>query len=135
MTKSAIKLSPDIKKALFEDANIANLWNDLTPVSQRDFVTWIESAKQPETRARRIGIAKSKLLSGDRRPCCYAVVPMKLYKALDENMKAKAKWKLLSSMEKRDVVSWVDEKKGTEEYLLRVDKACAMLASGTLSLS
>lgn len=98
MTKQGIKLPPDIKKALLGDPNTASLWNDLTPVSQRDFVTWIESAKQPETRVRRIGIAKSKLLSGDRRPCCYAVVPMKLYIALDENVKAKAKWKQLSSM-------------------------------------
>lgn len=135
MTKQIIKLPSDIKKALIGDPNVASLWNDLTPVAQRDFVTWIESAKQPETRVRRISIAKSKLLSGNRRPCCYAVVPMKLYRALDENKKAKAAWKVLSSMEKRDVVGWVDEKRGTVEYPSRINKACAMLASGTLSLS
>ncbi len=129
MNKQVIKLPLDLKKALVEDPNVTGLWNDLTPVAQRDFVTWIESAKQSETRTRRIGIAKSKLLAGNRRPCCYAVVPIKLYKALDENKKAKAAWKDLTSMEKRDVVSWIDEVKGKEEYLLRIQKTCVNLAA------
>ena len=30
------------------------------------------------------------LVSGKRRPCCYAIVPMNLYKALAANPKAKA---------------------------------------------
>lgn len=132
MTKPAIKLPPDIKKALLGDPNTASLWNDLTPVSQRDFVTWIESAKQPETRVRRIGIAKSKLLSGDRRPCCYAVVPMKLYKALKENPKAGSAWKKLTSMEKRDVISHLSLEIDSEEYTRQVERACMMYLSRKL---
>jgi uncharacterized protein YdeI (YjbR/CyaY-like superfamily) len=130
MIKQGIKLPPDMNKALLGDPNTASLWNDLTPVSQRDFVTWIESAKQPETRVRRIGIAKSKLLSGHRRPCCYKVVPMSLYTALSANTEAKNTWKGLGSMARRDLASWIKQAKNIIEQRIRAEKVCVNLASG-----
>lgn len=70
------------------------------------------------------------LASGKRRPCCYAVVPMNLYKALGANAKAKATWSTLTPTERRDFVAWVETAKQSEERARRTDKACQLLALG-----
>ncbi len=45
----------DLRKALATAApNARNLWSDITPNARRDWIHWITSAKQEETRARRI---------------------------------------------------------------------------------
>ncbi len=119
----------DLRKALAANPTLEAKWNNLTPISRRDFVSWIEGAKQPETRARRIAITCDKLASGKRRPCCYAVVPMNLYSALNKTPKAKAIWKDLTPIERRDFVEWIHEIKNKEELRLRIEKVCLMLAS------
>jgi uncharacterized protein YdeI (YjbR/CyaY-like superfamily) len=43
-------------------------WSDLTPNERRDFITWMDSAKEPEARGRRIEKACSMLAAGKRRP-------------------------------------------------------------------
>lgn len=117
-------------KALRTNPSVEPLWKNLTAIARRDFITWVEGAKQLETRKRRIEIARSKLLKGDKRPCCYAVVPMNLYKALGEHPKAKATWKDLSPTEKRDFVAWVEEADDKQAKAIKVNKVCALLASG-----
>lgn len=124
------KVPPGLLEVLRAKPKAQTLWNDLTPISRRDFISWIESAKQEETRKRRVSVAIDKLLSGQRRPCCYAVVPMDLYKALGENPKAKAQWKTLSADSKRDFSDWVEKAKDSNEKALRVNKSCALLAAG-----
>lgn len=127
-----MKVPSDLRKALVVAPSVETQWKDITPVARRDFITWIESAKQDGTRKRRIEVARSKLLKGDRRPCCYAVVPMSLYKALGANPKAKAVWKDLGPMERRDFVGWVKAAKNKAEYAIRVEEACMKLAKGEL---
>ena len=62
----------DLRKALATAAPKARaLWEDITPVARRDWIHWITSAKQSETRARRIKNACSMLAGGKRRPCCF----------------------------------------------------------------
>jgi len=62
----------DLRKALAAAAPKARkLWEDITPNARRDWIQWITSAKQPETRARRIKNACSMLASGKRRICCF----------------------------------------------------------------
>jgi hypothetical protein len=62
----------DLRKAFAAAAPKArSLWSDITPIARRDWIHWITSAKQPETRARRIKNACSMLVSGKRRPCCF----------------------------------------------------------------
>jgi len=61
----------DLRKALATAANARKLWSDITPNARRDWIHWITSAKQPETRARRIKNACSMLASGKRRVCCF----------------------------------------------------------------
>lgn len=124
------KVPKDFGKALAGNAKAKAQWQYLTPISRRDFISWIESAKQEETRNRRISIACSKLVAGNRRPCCYAVVPMILYKALGANPKAKAVWNGLAPEAKRDFADWVDSGKDADERKQRVEKTCALLATG-----
>lgn len=121
---------PDLRKALAANPKAKAQWTDLTPIAQRDFTTWIESAKQLETRKRRVARASDMLASGKRRPCCYAVVPMNLYKALGVNPKAKATWGMLTPTERRDFVAWVEVAQESEERKRRTEKACQLLASG-----
>jgi hypothetical protein len=47
------------------------VWEDITPIARRDWIHWIASAKQAETRARRVKNACSMLASGKRRVCCF----------------------------------------------------------------
>ncbi len=62
----------DLRKALAAAAPKARkLWSDITPNARRDWIHWITSAKQEETRARRIKNACSMLAAGKRRPCCF----------------------------------------------------------------
>jgi hypothetical protein len=73
---AATELEPavpaDLRKALAAAASKARaLWSDITPNARRDWIHWITSAKQPETRARRIKNACSMLAAGKRRVCCF----------------------------------------------------------------
>ena len=62
----------ELRKALAAAAPKARkLWSDITPIARRDWIHWIISAKQEETRARRIKNACSMLAAGKRRPCCF----------------------------------------------------------------
>ena len=62
----------DLRKALATAAPRAQAsWSDITPIARRDWIQWITSAKQSETRTRRIKNACSMLAFGKRRPCCF----------------------------------------------------------------
>jgi hypothetical protein len=61
----------DLKNALATVPQIQTVWNSITPMARWDWIRWIRSTKQPETRRRRIEVACSKLKSGMRRPCCF----------------------------------------------------------------
>ena len=62
----------DLRKALANAAPKARaLWSDITPFARRDWIHWITSGKQAETRARRIKNACSMLARGKRRICCF----------------------------------------------------------------
>jgi Domain of unknown function (DUF1905)/Bacteriocin-protection, YdeI or OmpD-Associated len=66
------RLPADLRKALAAAAPKARkLWSDITPIARTDWIHWIVSAKQPETRARRVKNACSMLAAGKRRVCCF----------------------------------------------------------------
>jgi uncharacterized protein YdeI (YjbR/CyaY-like superfamily) len=124
------RVPTDLRKALAAVPKAKAQWIDLTPIARRDFISWIESAKQPETRRRRIERACSMLAAGKRRPCCYSIVSFNLYTALAATPKAKAQWSDLTSIERRDFISWMDSAKQPEAHKRRIEKACVMLAAG-----
>ena len=62
----------DLRKALAAAASkTRTIWSDITPNARWDWIHWITSAKQPETRTRRIKNACSILAAGKRRVCCF----------------------------------------------------------------
>jgi Bacteriocin-protection, YdeI or OmpD-Associated len=61
----------DLRKALAGTPMAQALWVDITPIVRRDWILWISSAKQPETRRRRIEKACAMLASGKRGLCCF----------------------------------------------------------------
>jgi len=61
----------DLKKALVADPQAYDLWVDITPMARWDWIRWIRSTNNQETRSRRIEVALSKLKADKRRPCCF----------------------------------------------------------------
>jgi Bacteriocin-protection, YdeI or OmpD-Associated/Domain of unknown function (DUF1905) len=61
----------DLRKALAAVPKARALWSAITPIARRDWIHWITSVKQAETRARRIKNACSMLAAGKRRVCCF----------------------------------------------------------------
>jgi len=128
--ESEVKVPTDLRKALAAAPKAKAQWKDLTRIARRDFISWIDSAKQPETRKRRFEKACSMLAAGKRRPCCYSIVSFNLYTALAATPKAKAQWSDLTPIERRDFISWMDSAKQPEAHKRRIEKACAMLTAG-----
>jgi hypothetical protein len=58
-------------KAALANPQINALWMSITPMARWEWLRWIGSTSQSETRKRRIEVACSKLLAGERRPCCF----------------------------------------------------------------
>ena len=71
-TGVAHSVPPDLRQALAANAEALAIWNGLTPLARNEWICWVEDAKKPETRARRIAVGRSKMQSGMRRPCCWA---------------------------------------------------------------
>ncbi len=105
--ESEPRVPTDLGKALAATPTAKVQWNDLTPIARRDFISWIDSAKQPETRRCRIERACSMLAAGKRRPCCYSIVSFDLHKALAATPMAKAQWSDLTPTERRDFITWM----------------------------
>jgi hypothetical protein len=66
-----IRVPMDLRKALAAASLAQAMWADITPNARRDWILWISSAKQLETRKSRIEKACSMLASGKRRVCCF----------------------------------------------------------------
>jgi hypothetical protein len=61
----------DLRKALAVAPEAQELWAEITPIARREWILWISTAKEPETRSRRIEKACDMLASGKRRVCCF----------------------------------------------------------------
>jgi len=65
------RMPADLRKALAAAPKARALWLAITAIARRDWIHWIVSAKQAETRARRIENACTMLSAGKRRVCCF----------------------------------------------------------------
>jgi hypothetical protein len=65
------KVPADLRRALATAPKARALWSDITTNARRDWIHWILSAKQRETRARRVKNACSMLAGGKKRVCCF----------------------------------------------------------------
>ena len=70
MKNGTVHTVPDDLAAAFT-ADALPLWDALTPLGRNEFLCWIEDAKQPATRARRIRRTVDELIEGKKRPCCW----------------------------------------------------------------
>lgn len=64
-------LPGDLAAALAGDGKALATWRDITPLARNEWICWIESAKKPETRRKRIAWGTDNLRDGKRRPCCW----------------------------------------------------------------
>lgn len=61
----------DISRALKATPDFKRLWDDVTPMARWDWIRWIISTHNDDTRKKRIDVAYDKLRNGTRRPCCF----------------------------------------------------------------
>ncbi|MBS4101366.1 YdeI/OmpD-associated family protein [Tsukamurella paurometabola] len=61
----------DLRSALDDAPDTADVWADITPMARWEWVRWIGATKNPATRAKRVDVTISKMRSGKRRPCCF----------------------------------------------------------------
>jgi uncharacterized protein YdeI (YjbR/CyaY-like superfamily) len=74
---SELEEPADLQRAFAAAPQAHALFKGLTRIARRDFIRWITSAKQPETRARRIASACDMICKGKRRVCCFDTSPWK----------------------------------------------------------
>jgi hypothetical protein len=65
------RMPADLRQALAAVPKARALWSAITPIARRDWIHWVTSARQAETRARRIRNACAMLAAGKRRVCCF----------------------------------------------------------------
>jgi len=69
--EAELRMPMDLRQALAAAPRAQTLWAEITPMARRDWILWISSAKQEETRRGRIEKACDMLASGRRRVCCF----------------------------------------------------------------
>jgi hypothetical protein len=92
-----MRVPVDLRKALATAPLALAGWDDITPLARRDWIFSITSAKQPETRRRRIAKACDMLASGKRRLCCFPGIQWMMKK----NAKSCGMWLPLENAKSR----------------------------------
>jgi hypothetical protein len=92
-----MRVPMDFRKALAAAPLAKEGWEDITPMARRDWIFSISSAKQPETRRRRIEKACDLLASGKRRLCCFPGIKWMMKK----NAKSCGMWLPLENSQNR----------------------------------
>ena len=65
------KVPQDFQIALEFNFEAKSLWDKITPAARHEWIRWISSTNNIDTRAKRIEVSMSKLKSGMKRPCCF----------------------------------------------------------------
>lgn len=69
---TAHKLPLDLQTALMADLTALEHWQDLTPLARNEWICWVITVKQTQTRTTHIQRTITELLEGVRRPCCWS---------------------------------------------------------------
>lgn len=65
----------DLRGALGAASLAQAAWKELTPLARNEWICWVTSPKQAQTRIRRIRRTIEDLEAGKRRPCCWPGCP------------------------------------------------------------
>ena len=65
------EIPKDVQTGIVNNPQTKHLWERVTPMARWEWLRWINSTANPETRKKRIEVSCSKLLNGLRRPCCF----------------------------------------------------------------
>ncbi|MFO0955453.1 MAG: YdeI/OmpD-associated family protein [Candidatus Saccharibacteria bacterium] len=68
-------LPDDLRKALASSPDALAEWEDITPLARNEWICWTVSVKRAETRADHVRRVTEELVTGKRRPCCWAGCP------------------------------------------------------------
>jgi len=68
---TAHKLPSDLRKELLAAPKARAAWEDITPLARNEWICWVVTVKQAETRKNHIERTISELAEGKRRPCCW----------------------------------------------------------------
>jgi hypothetical protein len=61
----------DVQKGIVKNPETIALWARVTPMARWEWLRWINSTNNADTRAKRIIVSVDKLKNGLRRPCCF----------------------------------------------------------------
>jgi uncharacterized protein YdeI (YjbR/CyaY-like superfamily) len=76
ISKGAVHDVPDdMLEVLISSPKVLEAWEDITPLARNEWICWVEDAKRPGTRKKRIERTREELLKGKHRPCCWAGCP------------------------------------------------------------
>ncbi len=64
-------LPADLRKALTAAPKALAAWNDITPLARNEWICWVVTVKNSETRENHIMRTIVELIEGKRRPCCW----------------------------------------------------------------
>ncbi|HSX39934.1 MAG TPA: YdeI/OmpD-associated family protein [Candidatus Saccharimonadales bacterium] len=65
------KLPADLRETLASDPKALAAWEDITPLARNEWICWVISVKNNETRKQHIERVRTELKEGMRRPCCW----------------------------------------------------------------
>jgi len=69
------RIPTDLRTALTLTPTAKVVWESISSLARNEWICWITSAKQSETRTRRIERTCTDLVAGKRRPCCWPGCP------------------------------------------------------------
>ncbi|MGH7175530.1 MAG: YdeI/OmpD-associated family protein [Minisyncoccia bacterium] len=84
---TAHRLPADFRKAIESNPKVRKLWLEITPLARNEWICWVISVKQEETRTKHIHIGLSKMRGGMRRPCCWSGCPHRADKSISPSQK------------------------------------------------
>lgn len=77
----------DLRKAFLAAPKALTAWETLTPLARNEWLCWIVSVKNADTREDHVKRTVSELIEGQRRPCCWLGCIHRKDKALSPSQK------------------------------------------------
>ncbi|HSE29324.1 MAG TPA: YdeI/OmpD-associated family protein [Candidatus Saccharimonadales bacterium] len=81
------KLSTDLRAALLARPKSLQAWENITPLARNEWICWVTTVKQADTRKNHVERTINELSEGKRRPCCWVGCIHRTDKPLSPSMK------------------------------------------------